>query len=177
MGAHVGRGGLAASSLDAPSFRTVDDPTPTPTMRHHAVIHTDGSCAGNPGPGGWAATIRVLADDGSLGEAVVLTGGVAATTNNRMEVVAAIEALRAFPEGTATVFSDSQYLIKGSPNGFGPGSPEGGRTRKGGGCGTATYGRSSKLSRPDGISSGPGSRGTRVTAVTRRSTASPMQRP
>lgn len=86
--------------------------TATPTFPY-AVIHTDGSCAGNPGPGGWAATIRVTTQDGSLAEPIILTGGVPATTNNRMEVIAAIEALKAFPDGTVTVFSDSQYLITG----------------------------------------------------------------
>ncbi|WP_279480158.1 ribonuclease HI [Aureimonas sp. SK2] len=84
-----------------------------PASRRHAVIHTDGSCAGNPGPGGWAATIRILCDDGRLAEPVVLTGRVAATDSNRMEMVAAIEALKAFPAGTATVFSDSRYLVRG----------------------------------------------------------------
>lgn len=92
---------------------TSDTCAAAPPRLRHAVIHTDGSCAGNPGPGGWAATIRLETEDGRLADPVVLTGGVPATTNNRMEVVAAIEALKAFPEGTAAVFSDSQYLIKG----------------------------------------------------------------
>lgn len=76
-----------------------------------AAIHTDGSCAGNPGPGGWAAIIHAPAH--GEGEPIVVTGGVAHSTNNRMELTAAIEALKAFPNGAATVFSDSQYLVRG----------------------------------------------------------------
>ncbi len=56
------------------------------------TAHTDGACDGNPGPGGWAAVLRA-------GEHMrELTGGEPATTNNRMEVVAAISALQALRE-------------------------------------------------------------------------------
>ncbi|WP_246717011.1 ribonuclease H family protein [Aureimonas phyllosphaerae] len=65
------------------------------------------------GFGGWAATIRVTMEDGSVGPPLVLTGGASATTNNRMEMLAAIEALKAYSDGAATVVSDSQYLIRG----------------------------------------------------------------
>ena len=71
-------------------------------------IACDGSCLGNPGPGGWAAVI--LTDAGER----VLSGGEPDTTNNRMELTAAIRALEAVPEGArATVFCDSQYVVKG----------------------------------------------------------------
>ena len=56
------------------------------------TIHTDGGCEPNPGPGGWAAVLEM---GGHVRE---LSGGSPATTNNRMEMQAAIEALRALPE-------------------------------------------------------------------------------
>lgn len=72
-------------------------------------IACDGSCLGNPGPGGWAAVII-----SSPGEEQVLSGGEAETTNNRMELTAAIRAVEAVPAGArATVFCDSQYVVKG----------------------------------------------------------------
>ena len=72
------------------------------------VIHSDGGCHGNPGPGGWAA---VLAYGKHVRE---LKGGVPATTNNRMELQAAIAALRALKEPCEIVcFTDSQYLRHG----------------------------------------------------------------
>ena len=62
-------------------------------MSHKKVIiHTDGACEGNPGPGGWAAILR----HGAL--AKELSGAEPATTNNRMELTAAIAALRALKE-------------------------------------------------------------------------------
>ena len=69
-------------------------------------IYTDGSSLGNPGPGGWAAIII----EGGFERA--LSGGDKQTTNNRMEMLAVVEGLRALPESAeATVFSDSQYVI------------------------------------------------------------------
>lgn len=71
-------------------------------------IYTDGGCHGNPGPGGWAAVIL----DGS-GEKK-LSGGEAHTTNNRMELSAAINALAAVPsDAHVTLYSDSQYVKRG----------------------------------------------------------------
>jgi ribonuclease HI len=72
------------------------------------VIHTDGACSGNPGPGGWGAIIRA-------GDAIKeLRGGEAATTNNRMELLAAISALESLPDATpAELHTDSQYLRDG----------------------------------------------------------------
>ena len=70
------------------------------------TLYTDGACSGNPGPGGWAAILL-------YGEAEkVLSGGEASTTNNRMELTAAIEGLKALKEPCAvTLYSDSRYLV------------------------------------------------------------------
>ena len=76
-------------------------------------IYTDGSCLGNPGPGGWAAVIE------HEGETTRLSGGERSTTNNRMEVTAAIKGLEAAPPGaTAVVHSDSEYLVKTMTKGW-----------------------------------------------------------
>ncbi len=73
------------------------------------VIYTDGACSGNPGPGGWG--VLIIADNGDERE---LSGGEAATTNNRMEMTAAIEGLNALPAGqTLTVITDSTYVRDG----------------------------------------------------------------
>jgi len=70
-------------------------------------IYIDGSCMGNPGPGGWAA---ILLRDG---ERLELKGSEPQTTSNRMELMAAINGLAHVPEGEeVTVYSDSQYLVK-----------------------------------------------------------------
>ena len=69
-------------------------------------IYTDGACSGNPGPGGWAALIV------SGGKTEKLHGGEDPTTNNRMEMLAAIKGLEAVPPSSAvTVFSDSRLLV------------------------------------------------------------------
>ena len=73
------------------------------------VIYTDGACKGNPGPGGWGALLR--AADGAEKE---LCGGEAQTTNNRMEMMAVIEALSALKRPCHVVLHvDSQYVLKG----------------------------------------------------------------
>ena len=72
------------------------------------IIHTDGACRGNPGPGGWGA---LLEWNGTHKE---LSGSEAATTNTRMELMAAIMGLAALKHpSVATVQTDSQYVIKG----------------------------------------------------------------
>jgi ribonuclease HI len=72
------------------------------------TINTDGACKGNPGPGGWAAILR------HRSHVKELAGGEAATTNNRMELQAAIAALRALKEPCAVeLFTDSEYLRDG----------------------------------------------------------------
>ena len=71
-------------------------------------IFTDGACRGNPGPGGWAALLVAGK------ERKEVSGAEAATTNNRMELTAAIMGLTALKRPTlATVQTDSQYVIKG----------------------------------------------------------------
>lgn len=76
--------------------------------RKHVDIHTDGACLGNPGPGGWAALLRWR------GQERELAGGEPDTTNNRMELMAAISALEALREPCdATLHTDSQYVRQG----------------------------------------------------------------
>ena len=74
----------------------------------HVEIYTDGSCKGNPGPGGWAAILKC----GSVTKE--LTGGEKLTTNNRMEVLAVISALDALTKDcTITIHYDSAYMRNG----------------------------------------------------------------
>ena len=74
----------------------------------HVSIYTDGACSGNPGPGGWAALLRYGLREKEL------TGGVSKTTNNRMEMTAALEALNSLKTPCQVDFySDSEYLRKG----------------------------------------------------------------
>ena len=71
-------------------------------------IFTDGACKGNPGPGGWGAVIRMGAHEKEL------SGGETPTTNNRMEMTAAIEALNALTRPCAvTLYTDSKYVMDG----------------------------------------------------------------
>ncbi len=72
------------------------------------TLYTDGACKGNPGPGGWGVVLR-------YGDALkTLFGGETATTNNRMELMAAIEGLRALKRScTVDLYTDSQYVRKG----------------------------------------------------------------
>ncbi len=72
------------------------------------VIYTDGSCDKNPGPGGWAAIIRQGADE------EILTGFVPDSTNNRMELTAALKALSHLEESSQiALYTDSEYLKRG----------------------------------------------------------------
>lgn len=71
-------------------------------------IFTDGACSGNPGPGGWAALLRYK------GVEKEISGGELETTNNRMEMMAVIEALAALKKSsTVDLYTDSQYVQKG----------------------------------------------------------------
>jgi ribonuclease HI len=71
-------------------------------------IYTDGACSGNPGPGGWGALLRFKAHEREL------QGGESLTTNNRMELVAAIAALETLKHPcTVRIHTDSQYLKNG----------------------------------------------------------------
>jgi len=79
-----------------------------PPAREPVQIFTDGACSGNPGPGGWGAILIWGAHRKEL------KGGEALTTNNRMELMAAIQALEALKIGVeADLFTDSAYLRNG----------------------------------------------------------------
>ncbi|MCY4656182.1 MAG: ribonuclease HI [Gammaproteobacteria bacterium] len=72
------------------------------------TIYTDGACINNPGPGGWAALIRT--EEGEK----VIQGGAPETTNNRMEMMAVIEALKGLDANAEVqLFSDSKYVVNG----------------------------------------------------------------
>jgi len=77
------------------------------------VVFTDGACTGNPGPGGYGAILQ-------YGEhRREISGGFRRTTNNRMELMAAIKALEALKEPcTVTLVSDSEYVVKGISKGW-----------------------------------------------------------
>lgn len=76
-------------------------------------IYTDGACSGNPGPGGWGALL-VAKTGGKTLKTRALFGGEAETTNNRMELLAAIEALTALERAsTVTLVTDSAYVKDG----------------------------------------------------------------
>ena len=71
-------------------------------------VFTDGACLGNPGPGGWAALLRYKGNEREV------MGGERQTTNNRMEMMAVIEGLKALTRGCkVVVMTDSQYVLKG----------------------------------------------------------------
>jgi ribonuclease HI len=77
-------------------------------MTTRVEIFTDGACSGNPGPGGWAAILRYGAHEKEI------SGGDPATTNNRMEMTAAIRALQSLRKPSAvTIHTDSRYLMDG----------------------------------------------------------------
>jgi ribonuclease HI len=72
------------------------------------VVYTDGACKGNPGPGGWGAVLRFNGSERRL------HGGEAPTTNNRMELMAAIQALETLKEPCkVTLHTDSKYVLQG----------------------------------------------------------------
>ena len=75
-------------------------------------LWTDGACSGNPGPGGWAAILVARRADGTIARQLELSGGEALTTNNRMELWAVIEGLRALQRTSpVTVHIDSSYVM------------------------------------------------------------------
>lgn len=80
-------------------------------MGKNIVVYTDGACSGNPGPGGWAVIITGISP-----EEIILSGGEKETTNNRMELTAAIRALE-YLSGEkgrgAVIYTDSQYVRNG----------------------------------------------------------------
>jgi ribonuclease HI len=75
--------------------------------------YTDGACSGNPGPGGWGVLMRAM-DQGSVVKERELSGGEALTTNNRMELMAAISALETLARPTEIIIvTDSAYVKNG----------------------------------------------------------------
>jgi ribonuclease HI len=79
----------------------------------HVIIYTDGACLGNPGPGGYGV---ILLYEGHKRE---LSGGYRKTTNNRMEITAAIVGLEALKDKCSVIlYSDSEYLVKAMSKGW-----------------------------------------------------------
>jgi len=75
---------------------------------NHVIIHTDGACKGNPGPGGWGAILQ------AAGKTKEMSGGEPLTTNNRMELTAAIMALEALTRPCRIdLHTDSKYVMDG----------------------------------------------------------------
>ena len=75
----------------------------------HVDIFTDGACSGNPGPGGWAALLRAGSKEKEI------SGGEPLTTNNRMEITAAIRAIETLKRPSIiTIHTDSRYLLDGA---------------------------------------------------------------
>jgi ribonuclease HI len=127
---------------------------------HKVRLTTGGSCIGNPGPGGWACLLRCV------GHERVLSGGEAATTNNRMELVAVIRGLRALNQPCEVeIVTDSQYVQRGMSEWNGGGLPIGKR-RMATRWQTGSFGKSSyrwhRITRRTGA-------GSEVTAATRTS--------
>jgi ribonuclease HI len=87
----------------------------TPVEQRHGevLVWTDGACRGNPGPGGWAAIVVAAPGEGQrAGEPLELYGSASYTTNNRMEYTAALEGLRALPDGSRVcIVTDSRLML------------------------------------------------------------------
>jgi len=80
------------------------------------ILYTDGACSGNPGPGGWGAILDYK------GKRREISGGEKKTTNNRMELTAALEALKMLKEPCKVrLYSDSEYLINSMTKGWAAG--------------------------------------------------------
>ena len=78
-------------------------------VERRVILYTDGACSGNPGPGGWAAILIHPA----TGKRREISGAERLTTNNRMELIAAIEGLALRRPSAVEVFSDSRYVVQG----------------------------------------------------------------
>jgi ribonuclease HI len=95
--------------MDEPTQRPAEEPKPAMKLaRPQVVIYSDGACKGNPGPGGWGVWLRMGEHEKEL------FGGEKDTTNNRMELTAAIEGLASLKRTCDVVlFTDSEYVCKG----------------------------------------------------------------
>lgn len=79
-----------------------------PNSSNSIELYTDGACSGNPGPGGWGALLRYKGTEKEL------SGAESDTTNNRMELMAAIEGLKAIKRPSpVTLYTDSKYVLQG----------------------------------------------------------------
>ena len=97
---------LATLALKKPCRSVMSEATEAEQKR--IEIYADGACSGNPGPGGWGAVLRFQ------GKEKEISGGNRSTTNNQMELQAAIEALKALKEHCVVdLYTDSQYLRQG----------------------------------------------------------------
>ena len=82
-------------------------------------LWSDGACSGNPGPGGWAFILIARRPDGTVAKTLERHGGEKMTTNNRMELTAALEGLRALTRPTTlTIHPDSAYLANAFTQGW-----------------------------------------------------------
>ena len=101
--------GIDIAPLAAPSSSPTDESPNEPSPYSTVTIFTDGACIGNPGPGGWAARLKY--PDGRI---VEIGGADPETTNNRMELLAALQGLEKAGEIPAiTLVTDSEYLRNG----------------------------------------------------------------
>ena len=81
--------------------------------KHRLIAYTDGACSGNPGPGGWGVLLQALSD-GKVVKERELSEGEELTTNNKMELMAAIAALEILDRSSEiTIFTDSKYVMNG----------------------------------------------------------------
>lgn len=81
--------------------------------KHRLIAYTDGACSGNPGPGGWGVLLQALSD-GKVVKERELSEGEELTTNNKMELMAAIAALEILERSSEiTIFTDSKYVMNG----------------------------------------------------------------
>ena len=93
-------------------------PTPSNEILQYKVdLFTDGACIGNPGPGGWAALLQFIVP--SQESEKVISGGEKFTTNNKMELQAVIEGLKALKKpSVVSVYTDSQYIVNAFKKGW-----------------------------------------------------------
>lgn len=100
---------MSEPSTSDPSDAIDSGPEPVDPVAADVVeISTDGACLGNPGPGGWGAVLRYR------GHEKEISGGTADTTNNKMELTAAIEGLAALTKpSTVVIYTDSTYVRNG----------------------------------------------------------------
>lgn len=103
---------MSVSMNHSPQSNSSSQLHPSPAPQTSEIwIYTDGACSGNPGPGGWGVLIR------KEHASIELSGSLAHTTNNRMEMLAVIKALQwrlyHCPHAATTIVSDSQYVIRG----------------------------------------------------------------